>query len=98
MKKRKLILTLVSLFSLFAIFACEENVKSDNLYDDEFEQVGQPEVPQYNTVQLKAYEGENYVFDDAVTNENGSVCYEIFVRSFYDTDNDGIGDFNGKKI
>lgn len=24
-----------------------------------------------------------------------AVFYEIFVRSFYDTDNDGIGDFNG---
>ena len=26
---------------------------------------------------------------------NDSVFYEIFVRSFYDTDGDGIGDFNG---
>ncbi|MGH7677979.1 MAG: alpha-amylase family glycosyl hydrolase [Gemmatimonadaceae bacterium] len=25
----------------------------------------------------------------------GAVCYEIFVRSFYDSDGDGIGDFNG---
>jgi len=26
---------------------------------------------------------------------DGSVFYEIFVRSFYDSDGDGIGDFNG---
>ncbi|NJN19417.1 MAG: alpha-amylase [Oscillochloris sp.] len=26
---------------------------------------------------------------------DGSVCYEIFVRSFYDSDGDGIGDLNG---
>jgi glycosidase len=26
---------------------------------------------------------------------DSSVCYEIFVRSFYDSDGDGIGDFNG---
>ncbi len=26
---------------------------------------------------------------------NGAVCYEIFVRSFYDSNGDGIGDFNG---
>lgn len=26
---------------------------------------------------------------------NDAVFYEIFVRSFYDSDNDGIGDFNG---
>jgi alpha-amylase len=25
----------------------------------------------------------------------GAVCYEIFVRSFYDSDDDGIGDLNG---
>ena len=25
----------------------------------------------------------------------GGVCYEIFVRSFYDSDGDGIGDFAG---
>lgn len=25
----------------------------------------------------------------------GAVCYEIFVRSFYDSDGDGIGDLNG---
>lgn len=30
-----------------------------------------------------------------VTNEDSSVYYEIFVRSFYDTNDDGIGDFNG---
>ncbi len=25
----------------------------------------------------------------------GAVCYEIFVRSFFDSDGDGIGDLNG---
>lgn len=27
--------------------------------------------------------------------KHGAVCYEIFVRSFYDSDGDGIGDLNG---
>ncbi len=31
------------------------------------------------------------------SNENGSMNYEIFVRSFYDSNNDGIGDLNGVK-
>ncbi|MDE3052596.1 MAG: alpha-amylase [Gemmatimonadota bacterium] len=26
---------------------------------------------------------------------HGAVCYEVFVRSFYDSNGDGIGDFNG---
>ena len=38
-----------------------------------------------------------YTFDKDVTNENGSMSYEIFVRSFYDSDGDGIGDLNGVK-
>jgi len=27
--------------------------------------------------------------------KRGAVCYEVFVRSFYDSDSDGIGDLNG---
>src|SRR5262245_57338377 len=32
---------------------------------------------------------------DAATWDNETVWYEIFVRSFYDSDGDGIGDFRG---
>lgn len=39
---------------------------------------------------------ERYEFADS-SNENGSMNYEIFVRSFYDSDGDGIGDLNGVK-
>ncbi len=39
--------------------------------------------------------GFHYDFDESVTNENGSAFYEIFVRSFYDTDGNGLGDLKG---
>lgn len=38
-----------------------------------------------------------YSYDENVTNKDGSMSYEIFVRSFYDSDGDGIGDLNGVK-
>ena len=32
---------------------------------------------------------------EAIDNEGGSVWYEIFIQSFYDSDGDGMGDLNG---
>ena len=44
------------------------------------------------------YDGqEGYVIDESISNENGSLSYEIFVRSFYDHDGNGIGDLLGVK-
>ncbi|HJR66364.1 MAG TPA: alpha-amylase family glycosyl hydrolase, partial [Gemmatimonadaceae bacterium] len=38
---------------------------------------------------------QNAVAPGASDWRRGAVCYEIFVRSFYDSDGDGIGDING---
>ena len=46
---------------------------------------------------LELDKATDYVYDNNVSNENGSMSYEIFVRSFYDSNNDGIGDLNGVK-
>ena len=91
MKKRNLIL-LISLFSLGTISGCGGSSSSE--CDDMFCEEPSTSAPK-NEIVLEAYKEENYVFDQNVTNENGSVSYEIFVRSFYDSDFDGIGDFNG---
>lgn len=92
MKKRKLISTLFSLFSLFVIVACS-NGNGDDF--DDFDDFEDPTPPAVNTITLNEYKSSNYEFDSNITNVNGSVCYEIFVRSFYDSNSDGIGDFNG---
>ena len=36
-----------------------------------------------------------WLFHDGPAWTRGGVCYEIFVRSFYDSNGDGIGDLNG---
>lgn len=38
-----------------------------------------------------------YQFKEGVSNKNGSMSYEIFVREFYDANGDGIGDLLGVK-
>ena len=88
MKKRKLIL-LVSLFSLssMTLVSCDDE-------DDMFGNLSSSDIEE---IKLEEYKENNYVFDESSTNENGSVSYEIFVRSFYDSDGNGIGDFTGIK-
>lgn len=93
MKKRKLIFILFSLFSLLVMASCQQKDSGNNDFDDDFEDPN----PVVSTINLNEYKEDNYVFDNSITNENGSVCYEIFVRSFYDSNNDGIGDLNGVK-
>ena len=84
MKKRNLIL-LVSLFSLSSIgfVSCDGKSSEDDMFDDPTSDVVS------ETISLKEYKETNYVFDENSSNENGSVCYEIFVRSFRDSDGDG---------
>ena len=45
-------------------------------------------------VQMEADPATNYVFEN-VDNSRGSMSYEIFTRSFYDANGNGIGDLKG---
>lgn len=47
-----------------------------------------------DTVSLEKGDG-TYGLKGSVDNSGGSLSYEIFVRSFYDSDGDGVGDFKG---
>lgn len=93
--KKRLVILLTSFFSLISLASCNET-QSSSVCDEMFEDCnGEGSSNQVNEVKLDAYTGDNYTFDDTITNENGSASYEIFVRSFYDSDKNGIGDFKG---
>ncbi len=78
---KKRLLTTFLLLSGCLLSACNGN-EEESEYDD--------------PIYLEKDTSKAYDFADS-SNENGSMNYEIFVRSFYDSNNDGIGDLNGVK-
>ncbi len=47
-------------------------------------------------IKLKKDSAKDYTYVES-SNKDGSMNYEIFVRSFYDSNGDGVGDLNGVK-
>lgn len=93
MKKRSYLLFLTSLFSLTALAGCGGKGDSSSGGCD----------PMFGC-ESSSSSGESLIFEDdestsyefvESSNADGSVSYEIFVRSFYDSNGDGIGDFRG---
>ena len=97
MKKSKLLFPLISLFSIL-VSACAPATSS--CYDMWCDISGgdgsssSTYVPP--VVEMENDTRENYELEN-VSIATGSMSYEIFVRSFYDGDGDGIGDFLGIK-
>ncbi len=94
MKKKAALLGITAL-SLAALTGCKsgadtaasgKNAETTSIYDplDDDE------------IYLQKDPADDYVYADS-SNEDGSMNYEIFVRSFYDSNGDGIGDLNGVK-
>lgn len=91
MKKRIVLLILTSLF----LVGCGNTSTSDKCDPDDI--FCDPDEETKDEVMLQEDKNATYVFDNSVSNENASANYEIFIRSFYDSNNDGIGDLNGIK-
>ena len=95
MKRKSIyVLSLISLLSFSILSSCgEKKVECDEMFED---CDGSDDNNNQTDVVLDADTNSNYTFE-TVDNSKGSVSYEIFIRSFYDSDGDGVGDLNGVK-
>ena len=91
MKKR---LNVLFLLSLLALASCGNSGGGSTPTPPD---PPDPPDPPYVEPTLDDDTATDYVLDDTVSNENGSMNYEIFVRSFYDADGNGIGDLFFRK-
>lgn len=95
MKKKKSLLLLGTLFSLLLASCGGAPAVTSSEPSSEEPSSEDTSVNPLDEIVLEKDLSPNYVLDNTSTNENGSVSYEIFVRSFYDGDGNGIGDFKG---
>lgn len=83
MKKRKPLVFFMSVGMLFSSCNKTNNSSVTVEYDDD-------------PIQMRIDKAVDYTYAES-SNENGSMNYEIFVSSFYDSNGDGVGDLNGVK-
>ncbi len=81
MNHKKKCLLPLFLLALTSLVSCQNENSSDEIDDP---------------IKLENDTSDKYVFADS-SNKDGSMNYEIFVRSFFDSNGDGIGDLNGVK-
>ncbi len=94
MKKRVHLLGLVTL-ACIAIGGCNQTKDSQDSSSSEEETIV-PDGLEDDPIFLERDPAKDYTYAES-SNANGSMNYEIFVRSFYDSNDDGIGDLKGVK-
>lgn len=72
-----------------------QNVPENGTQQPESEQTTESSQVAENTEQTAETDGYQYEQELNIIDDNYRNYYEIFVYSFYDSDGDGIGDFNG---
>ena len=92
MKTKKIILYPLLVLSLVGCSFGTNSSSCNDMFCDE-----STSSSETNKLVLEDDTRSGYTFDSTVTNENASVNYEVFVRSFYDSNYDGIGDLRGLK-
>ncbi len=97
MKKRIHVLGLAMVTSI-VLGGCGGNDSSsiENLIPSSEEEIVVPDGLEDDPIQLERDPAKDYTYAES-SNKDGSAAYEIFVRSFYDSNDDGVGDLNGVK-
>lgn len=80
------------LLTMPILFSCEKNQSSACDPDDMF-----CDIKAEDNVDLHLQEDTNTNYQFENVKNNSGANYEIFIRSFYDSNGDGIGDLNGVK-
>ncbi len=91
MKKKSCLLGLITLTAL-TLSGCDNSSSQESSE----EEIIQPDGLEDDPIFLERDPAKDYTYAES-SNKDGSMGYEIFVRSFYDTNNDGIGDLKGVK-
>ena len=88
MRKHLKLLTLLASIALLTGCVGNKNASSgESSNDSSIEE---------DPIKMEVDPAEDYVIESS-SNENGSASYELFVRSFFDHDGNGTGDFLGVK-
>ena len=94
MKKKQLLFPFVSVLTIVASSCSPLASSCNDMWCDVSEDNASSSAYVPPVVEMQIDTNDNYVLEN-VDNADGSLSYELFVRSFYDADGDGIGDFKG---
>ncbi len=99
--KKRIIPLGVALLSIIGLCSCNEGKQNSSSSKSTSSEIVSSQTSSYDPldddpIQLQKDPAKDYTYAES-SNKDGSMNYEIFVRSFYDSNDDGIGDLRGVK-